>query len=79
MLIPKKVFLILKRLKFYLDEVFEDMDILNDYVVVYLKKCLIPTVLVHNITKKENKIIQMQEVGELKPRLNKVNKYFKLY
>ena len=51
---------------------FEDMDILNEYVVVYLKKNLIPSVLIHNISKNENKILSLEEVGELKPRLNKV-------
>lgn len=51
------------------------MDILNDHVVVYLKKNFSPAVLVHNISKKENKILSLQEIGELKPRLNKVYEF----
>lgn len=58
-----------------LDEVYEDMDILNDHVVVYLKKTLVPTILVHTISKNENKILSLDEIGEIKPRLNKVIKY----
>lgn len=48
------------------------MDILNNHVVVYLKKTLVPSVLVHTISKNENKIISLSEIGEIKPRLNKV-------
>ncbi len=48
------------------------MDILNDYVVVYLKKNFSPSILIHNISKGENKILSLDEIGELKPRLNKV-------
>jgi 5-methylcytosine-specific restriction endonuclease McrBC regulatory subunit McrC len=50
------------------------MDIFEDYVVVYLKKRLIPTVLIHDIKKKENKLVSLDAVGEFKPRVNKVFK-----
>ena len=48
------------------------MDIMNDHVVVYLKKTLRPSVLVHTISKNENKILLLDDIGEIKPRLNKV-------
>ncbi len=50
------------------------MDILNDHVVVYLKKTLVPSVLVHTISKNETKILSLENIGEIKPRLNKVTK-----
>jgi len=50
------------------------MDILNDHVVVYLKKILVPSVLVHTISKNETKILSLENIGEIKPRLNKVTK-----
>lgn len=55
------------------------MDILNDHVVVYLKKTLVPCVLVHTISKNENKILSLNDIGEIKPRLNKVKKIHKIF
>jgi hypothetical protein len=49
------------------------MDIFEDYVVVYMKKRLIPTILIHDIKKKEKTKISLDSIGELKPRVNKVN------
>ena len=46
----------------------------KDYVVVYMKKNLVPTILIHEIKKKENKLISMDAVGEIIPRVNKVKK-----
>ena len=48
------------------------MDILNDNVIIYLRKNLIPAIIIHNITKKSNTLVKLDEIGELKPRLNKV-------
>jgi protease II len=54
------------------DEYFEDMDIFKDYLIIYLKKSLVPYILLHNIKTGENSRHRIGEPGEVQPCLNKV-------